>query len=556
MAYIAPNSTVEFFGDLGLDPGYENTKYFATTAAKDNYFSGLTPIATCTAMSYNRQERGFFRVEKTMSELIGAGYCRYKNTGFENKWFYAFIDHIEYVNNVTTEVHFIPDVLMTWQGTYTLGQCYIERQHAASDNIGENVVDEGLPIGAYVCEGTELGPVWDYKIALYQTYDPDDAEHPLTNPLSQGTYVPMLRTFYDMDDEGVEDLQDYLDDLTTDNRSEEILTLKLCPSIYAITDTPGEGDEDPPDRIEAPPYTISNITKPYTNIGGNSSEISTITPYVPHNKKLFVYPYKYLEVDNCEGDTIAYNYECFNTLPGGGIATGYSDTANFMIMGTAVTPEISILAIPVEYNGKPFAYENAIKMQSFPSLCWNVDAYKAYLAQRDSTIFGNIVVGAASGAVQGAAAGGPLGAAVGAVGGAIGGSGSLLSDITNDLMRAAGVDLPTRMPSQTRGGTDSNILVQAKFKNFLFRKMCITKEYAMMIDNFFDLYGYAVKKTGTPNCNVRTKFTYVKTRGCIVHGNLPADDARQIETIFDKGIRFWVYNATIGNFANNNIPTS
>lgn len=554
MAYIAPQGRVEFFGDLGLDPGYENTLYFASMTARNDYFSALTQITqACTAQSYTRQERGVFRVQKTMADLIGASYCRFRNTGFENKWFYAFIDHIEYVNNETTAVYFQLDVMMTWMGAFELGQCYIERQHATSDNIGENVVDEGLNTGSYVCEGTQLGPVWDYKIALYQTYDPDDAQHPLTNPLSQGTYVPMLRTFYDMDDSGVEDLQDYLDDLTTDNRSEQILTLKLCPSTYAITDTPGEGEEDPPDPIEAPPYTISNIVKPYTNIGGNSSEISTITPYVPHNKKLFVYPYKYLEVDNCEGDTIAYNYECFNTLPGGGIATGYSDTANFMIMGTAVTPEISILAIPVEYNGKPFAYENSIKMQSFPSLCWNVDAYKAYLAQRDSTIFGNVVVGAASGAVKGAVSGGPAGAAVGAVKGAISGSGSLLSDVTNDLLRAAGIDLPTRMPSQTRGGTDSNILVQAKMKNFLFRKMCITKEYAQMIDNYFDMFGYAQRKVATPNMNARTHYTYVKTKGCIVHGNLPADDARKIEEIFDKGVRFWKNHTRIGNYAGNQL---
>lgn len=84
--------------------------------------------------------------------------------------------------------------------------------------------------------------------------------------------------------------------------------------------------------------------------------------------------------------------------------------------------------------------------------------------------------------------------------------------------------------------------------------MCITKNYASMIDDYFTMYGYAVRNTLTPNMNARPNFTYVKTKGCIVHCNCPAEDARAIEEMFDNGIRFWKNHNNIGNYNLNNSP--
>jgi hypothetical protein len=84
--------------------------------------------------------------------------------------------------------------------------------------------------------------------------------------------------------------------------------------------------------------------------------------------------------------------------------------------------------------------------------------------------------------------------------------------------------------------------------------MCITKNYASMIDDYFTMYGYAVRNTLTPNMNARANFTYVKTKGCIVHCNCPAEDARAIEEMFDNGIRFWKNHNNIGNYNLPNAP--
>ena len=155
MAYIQPNSTIEFFGDLNLSDNYDDTLYFPTVEAKDAYFTAIPKLATAPTCSYTRENRGFVRVEIPMSALIGANYMRFKNTSFENKWWYAFVKKVDYVNNLTTEVEFEIDTIMSWMGTFTLNECYIERQHTLRDGIGNNICDEGLPTGEYVIEDWE-----------------------------------------------------------------------------------------------------------------------------------------------------------------------------------------------------------------------------------------------------------------------------------------------------------------------------------------------------------------------------------------------------------------
>ena len=537
MAYIQPNSTVEFFADIGIDSNYENTLYFASIASKDSYFNSLTKIATATALSYSRETRGFIRVELPMSTLINVGYMRFKNTSFENKWWYAFVTSVEYINNVTTQVNFILDVMMTWMGGFSLNQCFIERQHTLGDSIGANIAYENIPVGEYVCEGSSTTALFgDYYIVLFRSMHPssDPNEREVITPaqaLKQGTCAPILATFYEYSTGGVTSLINKLEDLVEKNRGDEIIGIKLVPYYFGYSAD-----------LTAVPFTV---TKPYTgsNAWGN---------FTPKNKKLYCFPYKYLEVENCEGESANYKYEYFNSLPD---ATSSGD-CTFRIKGTSCTPEINIMCYPENYNGIDADIAHGLKMSDFPSIAWNVDGYRAYIAQRDSTLFANIVSSAEVGGTIGAIVGGVPGALIGAGAGALKASAPMLADNANKILGIlSNGELPSRAPSQTKGTLSSNLLVQSRQKNFYFRKMCITKNYAQMIDSYFDMYGYAIRQHGVPNMNARPYWTYVKTVGCSVDGNLPADDGARIEQIFDNGVRFWKDHTKIGQYSNyNNSP--
>lgn len=578
MAYIQPDGIVQFYDDLGLSPNYENTLYFETVGAKDSYFDSLTPITTATALTYSRAERGFIRVEKPMSTMINVGYMRFKNSAFENKWFYAFVKNVEYINNITTQVNFELDVMMTWMGTFHLAECYVERQHTLGDEIGANIAEEDINYGEYITEASSMTAFFgSYKIGVYRSYNPEYDAIP-SQELAQGTYAPLIRNFYSLDTTGLDAIDVLLYDqdsgLVPKNRIDEVINMKLVPEHWdSTTDL-------------TPPTDLFSVDKPYHTIGGgvgDNGETDTANRYVPRNKKLFVFPYKYLEVENCEGESTIYKYEYFNSLPDHE-STG---VAYFQIMGTSCTPEVNIMCTPKDYNGEAYAWDDSISMKSFPNLAWNVDMYKAYLAQRDSTIFGNIAANAITAVVGGALTGAINGGASGmmstavnemrdkpapmlspserALGSAVvsgssagissvgSGAKTLISDTINSML---GGSIPARFPSQTRGSSESNLMVQSRNKNFYFRCKSITKNYAMMIDDFFDMYGYAIKQRLVPNMNARPYWTYVKTIGCTVHGNLPADDGAKIESIFDSGVRFWKNHNHIGMYRwYNNAPT-
>ena len=85
--------------------------------------------------------------------------------------------------------------------------------------------------------------------------------------------------------------------------------------------------------------------------------------------------------------------------------------------------------------------------------------------------------------------------------------------------------------------------------------MQISAEYAKIIDDYFDMFGYAKKKKKIPNTSIRPHWNYVKTNGCVLSGNSPADDVRKICGIYDNGITFWKNASEIGNYSLDNRPS-
>lgn len=541
MAYIQPNSIIEFFGDLSLSPNYENTLYFPNEAAKDSYFSGLTKLGTVSNCTYSRENRGYVRVELPMSRLIGATYMRFKNTSFENKWFYAFVTKVDYVNNLTTEVQFQIDKIMTWMGTFTLNEAYIERQHTLNDGIGNNIAEEGLSVGEYVVED-----VAEYTMGLSRivmVYIENEATV-ADGKIVGGVYSPYKVAVYRPDQVGA--LNNLLRELVRKDLIDNVVSLYMCYSdiTNSIADDDGEGFDE------------LTISKPYTSIGG----------YVPRNKKLFCYPYKYLEINNREGDAQEYMYEFFNTLPDT-TSTGDCTFRRHWV----INAKCEVIMVPQNYRGVSGEnYDERIGMSHFPQCAFAINTYAAYLAQKNAYLAQNTAKAALAGAGVGMATnitgaqmvpqsqitGGahlsrmanlPLAAVNASVGAAVGAAGSIANNLIENKIR------PTA-PAEARGDVSIDAMFANFQKNFVAIKRCITKNYAMMLDSYFDMFGYAVKQHGIPNMNARPNWTFVKTIGCSVGGNIPADDARDIEAIFDNGIRFWKNHNNIGNYSLNNAP--
>lgn len=147
---------VDIFGGVPLEIGSNHTILFDTQAAQKAYFdSKRITGGTFSNISYQRHTSGVMRLEAQMTLLGTANYLRFCNPTFENREFYAFITDIRYINNSTVEISYVIDVLQTWMFEYTVNPCFIDREHAQTDNVGDNRVNEGLDTGPFVQAGLE-----------------------------------------------------------------------------------------------------------------------------------------------------------------------------------------------------------------------------------------------------------------------------------------------------------------------------------------------------------------------------------------------------------------
>lgn len=544
MAYIVPSSTIQFFGDTGLSPNYDDTFWFSSAAARDSYFDDLAKLATAASCSYTREKRGFVRVQISMSTLIYAQYMRFRNPSYESKWFYAFVKSVNYINNETTEVEFEIDVMQTWMGQFTLANCMVEREHPISDNIGGHLMDEGLSVGDYLIAHMEQITPYTPTLVISSTVnvtpgeDPDDpstvedaeAEIYCGFMPSGVRYRPFQLTVAGV----MDSIKAWLDAVIKSSKKDGIVSMRIVPAycrpIASLDDT-GTG---------LAPENIGTFTSNYA--------LTSLNGYIPRNNKLFSYPYIVYEAINGEGSANEYRLEFFsNPL-----------TPAFQYFGISFDNAEALL-VPYGYknSGIQLVLDEALIMRQFPQASYNIDQYKAWVAQMTSgggwiSVAGHAAetignaIGAASSALTPAGAGGAV----------AGGITSLASQALGLLSEKVKYDA---LPPAVRGTSNANILSAMGQKRFIGYYKTIQYEYAAAIDRYFDMYGYKVNLMKTPSMHNRPRWTYTKTSGCIVHGSLPADDAAKIERIFDKGCRFWnvgnVSGLTIGDYSGSNAPS-
>lgn len=519
--YIAPSSTIKLFSGIPIDPGYDDTIYFNSKNEQEEYFNKYLKY-TFGNQSYTRVNRGVVRINQTAENLYDCNYMGFINTAFSDApmWFYCFIDKVEYINNVTSDVYFTIDVLQTWHFNYDLSECFVEREHSISDDIGENLVEENIEHGDYMLKTLSVPncpfTAGDYKVVIARAHlllgvSDESNPTPEFKCVVSNVFNGISYTEY-----GASEAYQKIKEINDEGKADEIVAIFTVPSIFwggnGLTGFTAAS-------------TVLNVSS------GLSQSFSDIDGYVPRNKKLFTSPYFGLAVHSSSGDSANYGYEYFA-----------NPAAPVFGMSFCMSGSPNALLIPNKYKGT--SGENAteaIACTDFPLGAYATDAFKAYLAQNAGSLshtFGMVgVMGAAS-----IATGGVISVAAGAS--AIGKIGGLMTDLRDKKVA----------PNVARGKAGgSNAYVRNKV-GFQFYNYHIKAEFAKIIDNYFQMFGYACRRVKVPNRNARPRWNYVKTIECDIHGNLPADDSRKIREIYDKGVRWWKPTAIIGYYDTDNSP--
>lgn len=155
--YIEPNTTIYLLRNVPLDNTYTDTMWFENASSQWTHFKTRVDAngEIFAKNTYQRKNINRCRLEVPADRVYDCNYMMFQNTNYGNKWFYAFITQVEYINNAVTEIEYELDVMQTWMFEYTLEMCMVEREHSSTDQIGDNLMSEPFDLGEYVVDSWE-----------------------------------------------------------------------------------------------------------------------------------------------------------------------------------------------------------------------------------------------------------------------------------------------------------------------------------------------------------------------------------------------------------------
>lgn len=522
MSYIAPDTDIYLLANVECDKSYDNVKYFATKNAQHTYMSSKI-VKSFTNQSYGRVNKGTFRLFCKADDVYQCNYLMFQNTAFGNKWFYAFINSIEYVSNNTCEVRFTIDLFQTWFLDCTVGQCFVEREHVTDDSIGEHTLNEDVPTGEMITaieeQLTEFSKQYTYgvEICISDTQlsgianQPTWFDKPVLSGIFQGSKIGTT--------DNSDDLLTFLNNVISAGYQSTIIQIFTIPKIFAPSGTDS--------RVQ----TTRELPALPTKFGN----------YTPLNNRLYSSPFVDYVVYSPTGDKMILHPELFSD---------YEHRIVTFSGNKSVTPQI--MCIPTNYKitggtNKTEGYTLNYGIKG----SFLYDAYQAEIASYGvGNIGGNILkwtprlLSSAGSAAQSISP--VIGAETltyGNVSSALSGVGSIVGTI-GDVLKE------THDTSELSGASGGSVLWSQQILDTFVQVRQVREEYAIIADNYFSMFGYKVCRLKVPNIATRPSWNFVKCSTVTITGAIPADAEELIMSVFKKGVTFW--KTSFGNYTANN----
>lgn len=542
------NSKIILCKNINIDREYKNVTDYTTNQMLALCRSSDHLIRELDDFSFVRVEnRNRINTDFSYSECIQANYIAIQNPDFSNKWFFGFIDKVEYNSDVATIINFTIDAWTTWFDDWNPRTCLVLREHVNDDTIGLHTFPEGLEHGDYIANFyDELGgfDVEQCKVIVGVTWLPSNTPNLPDRETGQfyggnfsGVYY-MAMTY--------SNAKKFINALDGLGRGDAVVTVFMAPASLCTgkeyTATINSKLNDGMGKTTDVKYTITWILIP-NNYGGvmilsdyNISMNSKLNGYTPKNNKLFCFPYNYLLFTNQVGGNAEYHYEDFiNNQP------------VFNIIGT-ISPGCSIKLYPENYKKIPDSVSNhpgfmdGLIGAKFPICSWQNDLYTNWMTQQSvNNMMSMIQTGLSVGSFL-------------ATKGEVGGIGGLFSQQANYLSERYQRALVSPQASGSTNGGD--VTFARNEQNFGYYKMSIKREYAQMIDDHFSKYGYQVNVLKVPNLVGRSNWNFIQIASDdeIGNGSVPTSYMEEINNACRRGLTIWHNHANIGNYSlSNNI---
>ena len=522
-----------------LENDYKNQLTFNSIEEQTRYFNSKV-LYNYDDYTYIKKDN-VIKLGVNIDEIIQCNYLFYNNEGFTTKRYYCFISKMEYINENVTAITIETDCFQTWYFDIVYNKCFVEREHVNNDTIGLHTIPENLELGEYVDQYVDIGENADLNYLTKDGHDPlivlgvSENGLDVVYPGGQKQYNGVFSGLYYLTFPSFSHCEQYIRYIQRHITEDIIYTAFMCPFKLATDGQNFEWLSFSGDGYSFQ-YAYVDYTSRMAQLGLVEIEKPTnLDTYVPRNNKLFTYPYRYFNISNNAGSNATYKYELFNSH-------NSQNICQFTIWG-ALGVGCSIKLIPYHYKeGNTefnYTYENLIEgldAGKLPTCGWTNDAYTNWLTQNAI----NIPLDIASDVIKTG-----IGIGTGNValaGGGLAGIGGTMAEIYQHSL----------IPTTAKGGVNQGDLNYACRNAYTLYKKCIKKEYARIIDNYFDMFGYKVNDVKIPNITGRLNWNYVKTIDCNVDGDIPQTDLNIIKSMFNGGVTLWHNPNTMYQYGNSN----
>jgi hypothetical protein len=583
-------TNIRLYSDVPFQSDYKHTRWFDDINSQTAWFQAkyLVHSVDQNNVFFNVDSSGsvYIPINRPIDQLYLASYIAFQNEAYNSKWFYAFVERLEYIQRNTTYVHIKLDVLQTWMFDMNFKPSYVVREHCPLWNPDGspvvNTVDEGLNYGTEydMVDVENIQPNGGYKwLVILAKNTMHNGSTGKVTPSVVGTPTPLavyLLPF--MDDDTVPQLIDTTGaGIVLSKPSQVLLNLYSdtnavgnIVSLY-ITDYTGIKCTFASNTLtlDSSNQVIGAQIKDANNPSNffNCLYVQKCKNFVPQDytvngvwqnykpvteSKLLMYPYTQLVLDDFKGNRVVYKNE-------------YIGNTNIVLnlkgsMGVSNKTSYSIADYNIGLSGlRPIVEDEKGLINSEPNdvpiidnnLSAFIQGHKNTINNQKSSIYWNAgfdALGGAVGAMQGGAQGNMLnvaGAAVGAF------RGLANAQIAINGIQAKQQDIANIPPNVQKMGSNTSYTIGNNFNGVFIIKKQIKDEYIKKLTDYFNMFGYKKNEVKVPNLHTRQNWNYVQTASCVITGNFNNEDLNAIKSVFDNGITLW-HNDDVGNYGMTN----
>lgn len=541
-------TTAVYLCSVPLEKDQKNQLDFASATAQHLYFSNHIK-KSYTSFTYQRKD-SVLRVPAEFDELYNCNYVMYQNANFGSKWFYCFVDHMEYINPNCTNIYLKTDVFQTWMFDWTLLRSFVAREHVADDTplihtLPENIETGELQAQKIISATVDLDSTTPTRFNLnYMCVVCMSEEFRYGGQAYGGAWgsffggLPNTCNYFAMDSTA---LGRFFSEIDNNGQADAVVAVYCLAKNAVYTNAWFMIDSY---QI----YSVSDLTSPLSSVDVPTyvSQDKMFSGYAPKNKKMLCYPYNYITLTNNNGSSVDLRLENFTNSDKGTVVHFLTDYAPSINSSLYVYPKDYLQRstdIPTYFSQK--SYDYGVEYNAFPQIAWVSDIYKNYLALNANSIEMQKIswgINAAQIVMQTGAS--PAAAANSAVG--------LGTNIMNYYSQQADRE---KRPLNVHGQPTGNVQMKSGSAGIFAVCKSLKTEYNAVVDQYFDFYGYNVSTVKVPQFTSRPAWNYIETREVNIEGPIPQDDMQELKTMFNRGFTVWHDPAHFGDYSQNNAPT-